>query len=148
LLSNSYAFDLCILANLAFDGPNLAFLHRHNGLYPSFLDSLSCATSPHAAVVPREDSSSPRELFFPPRCRLLSSRHLFSFPARNFVDYWRVTELWRTATSWTGGPGGHDSQKRRWLATSSTGGDKRRKFPRRGKNSHEARQTKKDPGQK
>jgi hypothetical protein len=31
----------------------------------------------------------------------------------DFVDYWRATELWRTATSWTSGPGGHDSQKRR-----------------------------------
>ena len=31
----------------------------------------------------------------------------------DFVDYWRATELWRTATSWTSGPGVRDSEKRR-----------------------------------
>jgi len=61
----------------------------------------------------------------------------------DFVDYWRAMELWRTVTSWTGRPGGRDSQKRRWLATLWTDGDGRRKLPRREKISREARQTKK-----
>jgi len=39
------------------------------------MDSLSYATSLRTAVVSREDSS-PRELFFPLRRHLLSSRHL------------------------------------------------------------------------
>ena len=70
LLSNNYAFDLCILANLAFDGPNLAFLHRHNGFtILIFRESWTpCrARTPHVAVVSRETT--------PPHARLFSFPH-------------------------------------------------------------------------
>jgi len=68
--SNSFAFDLCILVNLAFDGPNLTFLHRHNGL--AILISreswTQCRTrTPHVAVVSRETSPSPHATLFFPR---------------------------------------------------------------------------------
>jgi len=57
LLSNSFAIDLCILANLAFDGPNLVFLHKHNDL---------------AILISRESCTMRLPPFF--ACRLLSSR--------------------------------------------------------------------------
>jgi len=80
LLSNSFAFDLCILANLTFDGPNLTFLHRHNGL--AILISRESWTpcrprTPHVAVVSRETSPPGARLFSFPACRLLSSRATF-----------------------------------------------------------------------
>ena len=124
--------------------------------YPEFPGLLAvcdlptrCGSFPRGLLLPARTLLSPAlpppfftPSFFFPRAQLGDTIH------RRVLSFLHATELWRTATSWTGGPGGRDSQKRRWLATSWTGGDGRRKFPRRGKISHEARRTKKDPGQK
>jgi len=121
MLSNSFAFDLCILANLVFDGPNLAFLHSHKGL--AILISLESCTScccvrtrydigcfpaigrsPSRACLPCFVSASPRRdryesiyttsRFFPP-CAAL-----FCLRAGSFAAMWetRMEQRPRRAT--------------------------------------------------